>query len=289
MTGDGLQTPRLQRVRLDFPRQTSLDQLPQVFRDTPDVEDFSERFLSLFDAFLADVDEQIERLPALLDTAGVPAPVLPWLGTFLDIAMDPAWDQARRRRVLQAAPKLYRMRGTVDGLRAAIRLVFDVEAVVQEHALERPWAGLGKAMLSSGARLFGPATWRFTLDRSRLDQAPLRSYGQVDLDPFNALAYRFDVFVPLSLDGATGQRLQNLVDAQKPAHTVVRLHGRDAGGFLLGPRLTLGIDTEFRPFDPSVLGDRGGVRLGRGSVLSRGNDSTLNAAIVRFQANLGTN
>jgi phage tail-like protein len=288
MTGDGLQTPRLQRLRLDFPRQTSLDQLPTVFRDTPEVEDFSERFLALFDAFLADVDEQIERLPALLDAAGVPAPVLPWLGSFLDIVMDPAWDQARRRRLIQAAPKLYRMRGTVDGMRVAIRLVFDVEAVIQEHALERPWGSLGNAPLSAGLRLFGPSSWRFALDRSRLGQAPLRSYGQIDLDPFNALAYRFDVIVPLSVEGATGQRLRHLIDAQKPAHTVVRLLGRDNSGFLLGPSLMLGIDTAFQSFEPSVLRDRGGVRLGRGSVLSAGHDTTLDGVTVGSSANLGT-
>ena len=80
MTGDGRQTPRIRRMRIDFPRQTSLDQLPLVFRDSPEAEDFSERFLALFDSFLDDVDEQIARMPALLDVDGVPEGVLPWLG-----------------------------------------------------------------------------------------------------------------------------------------------------------------------------------------------------------------
>lgn len=267
MTGDGRQTPRIRRMRLDFPRQTSLDQMPLVFRDSPESEDFSERFLALFDSFLDDVDEQIARMPALLDVDGVPDSVLPWLGSFLDIAMDPAWDATRRRRLLQAAPKLYRMRGTVDGMRAAIRLVFDVDPVIREAANERAWGALGAVELNGGVRLFGPSQWRFRLDRSRLGRAPLRSVGQVELDPFSSVAYRFDVLVPLRLGPTLRQRVQQLIEAQKPAHTVARL--RDSRGqFLLGGEVNVGIDTILAPFEPSVLGSSGNVRLGRATILS---------------------
>ncbi len=267
MTGDGRQTPRLARMRVDFPRQTSLDQLPAVFRDSPEAEDFSERFLALFDAFLDEVDEHIARLPALLDVDGVPDGVLPWLGSFLDIAMDPAWDAAQRRRLLQSAPKLYRLRGTLDGMRAAIRLVFDVEPVIREAANERAWGGLGHVALTGGVRLFGPSQWRFRLDRSRLGQAPLRSVGQVELDPFAAVAYRFDVRVPLKLDAPLRQRVQKLIDAQKPAHTVARLFDRH-GQFVLGGDVSVGVDTTLGSFEPSILNHGGNVRLGRATILS---------------------
>ena len=253
MTGDGRQTPRIRRLRLDVPRQTSLDQLPLVFRDTPEAEDFSDRFLALFDSFLDDVDDQIARMPALLDIDGVPDAVLPWLGSFLDIAMDPAWDAARRRRLLQAAPRLYRMRGTVDGMRAAIRLVFDVDPVIREAANERAWGALDGVALNGGVRLFGPSQWRFRLDRSRLGRAPLRSFGQIELDPFSSVAFRFDVAVPLRLDPPLRQRLQQLIEAQKPAHTVARLLD-SRGQFVLGGDVSVGIDTMLTPFAPSVLG-----------------------------------
>ncbi len=281
MTGDGRQTPRIRRMRIDFPRQTSLDQLPLVFRDSPEAEDFSERLLALFDSFLDDVDEQIERMPALLDVDGVPEGVLPWLGSFLDIAMDPAWDTARRRRLLQAAPKLYRLRGTVDGMRAAIRLVFDVDPVIREAANERAWGALGAVALGGGVRLFGPSQWRFRLDRSRLGRAPLRSVGQVELDPFSSVAYRFDVLVPLKLSTQLRQRMQLLIDAQKPAHTVVRLLD-SRGQFLLGGEVSVGVDTMLAPFDPSVLGSGGNVRLGRATILSGARAADADA--LRFGA-----
>ena len=292
LTGDGFQTPQVQRLRLDLPRQTSLDQLPAVYRG----DDFSERFLSLFDAFLENVDDSIDALPALLDSSGVPDTVLPWLGHFLDIAMDPAWDAARRRRILQAAPTLYRLRGTVEGMRMAIDLVFDAQAVIQELPVERPWGAVGGIRLSNGVRLFGRSSWRFSIGRSRLSQAPLRSFGNPDRDPFNALAYRFIVLVPLVLDVQTKSRLQQLIDAQKPAHTLVTLRDGE-GAFVLGRQVSLGINTTFKPFAPSVLetvADQqglhiGGLRLGRGAVLSSAPTTSKKGLQLERGAAVGVN
>ena len=177
--------------------------------------------------------------------------------------MDPAWDAERRRRILQSAPKLFRMRGTVDGMRAAIYLVFGVVAVIQELPMERAWGAVGAIRLNSGARLFGQSNWRFRVGRSRLSQAPLRSFGNADRDPLNSLAFRFRVLVPLVLDAQTRGRLEQLVEAQKPAHTLVTLGASDTA-FILGKHIRLGIDTAFQPLAPVVLG--GGsqaVRLGR--------------------------
>src|SRR5262249_1877300 len=136
-------TPVVRRIRLDFPRVTSLDFLPPVYRERPEAEDFTERFLSLFDASIAEMDRAIERAPALLDIEGAPDELLPWLGSFLDVAPDPSWDAERLRKILRAAPELYRRRGTKEGLAEAIRLVFDVEPAIQEMAAERDWGGLG--------------------------------------------------------------------------------------------------------------------------------------------------
>ena len=63
------------------------------------------------------------------------------------------------------------------------------------------------------------------------------------------------------------QRMQQLIEAQKPAHTVARLLD-SRGQFLLGGEVSVGVDTMLAPFDPSVLGSGGNVRLGRATILS---------------------
>src|SRR5262249_7687676 len=151
------------------------ESLPPVYRETPEAEDFTERFLSLFDATIGDLDRAIERGPALLDIDGVPDELLAWLGAFLDIVLDPAWDPVRRRAILHAAPDLYRRRGTVAGLIETIRLVTGATPLIEEFPLERAWGAIGRETRLGAVRLFGRAHTRFRLDASRLCEATIRS------------------------------------------------------------------------------------------------------------------
>lgn len=273
LLGDGLSTPVLRRVRVEFPRSTSLDGLPPVYRDNPRAEDFSERFLALFDAGMAELDAAIEEFPAALDVASARDELLPWLASFHDLVFDTAWDAQRQRRVLRAMPRLYGLRGTVEGLRLAIRLVFDVDAAIQELAPERAWGALGRGNWTrlGMVRLFGQSRARLRTGHSTLGQAPLRSRGNPDLDAVGTGAWRFRVLVPPGQQlssAAAQQRLARLVDTQKPAHTQasVRVGGT---GFVLGLGTAVGIDTSLGPLPGAVLGD-GQLRLGRTAVLRAG-------------------
>jgi phage tail-like protein len=285
LKGGGETTPVVRRVRLDLPRVTSLDFLPPVYRDNPEAEDFTERFLALFDATISDLDRAIERAPAILDSEGVPDEVLPWLGSFLDIVFDPAWAPDLRRRVLRALPELYRRRGTIAGLTAAINLVFGVKPEIQELAAERNWGSVAKAdgtplpaTAHLGAvRLFGKSRARFRLNSSSLSNAPLRSYGNPDHDPLLAQVFRFRVLVPppfRPVSATERQALDRLIASQKPAHTIATIRvGGD--GFILGNTSVVGVDTTLAPLPPTLIGKAGNFRLRRMSILWHGKHGTL--------------
>ncbi|XVU28355.1 phage tail protein [Actinoplanes sp. CA-054009] len=266
LSGDTSHTPALHRIRLDFPRATSADLLPAAFRQDPAADDFTERFLSLFDASLAEIDRVVERHTALLDPAGVPDQALPWLAGLLGLSFEAGWDSDLRRALIAAAPELYRRRGTPWALAEAIRLVFGVTPVIDELARDRRWARIGAGRIGA-VRLFGRSTSRFRLDGSALGAAPLRSFGDPDTDPLTEHAHRFRVLLP---DGtAELDAVRRLVDQQAPAHTrgSVRL-GR--AGFVVGHRSTVGVDTAFVPLPPPVLGGAHPLRLDHGGILRPG-------------------
>jgi phage tail-like protein len=270
--GDGTVTPVVRRVRLDFPRATSLERLPAVYGSDPEAADFSERFLALFDATIEEIDDAITRSPALLDPNGVPDALLPWLGRFFDIALDPAWSDAQRRAIIAAAPALYAARGTVGGLQKVIEMVTGSRPAIEELSQERGFGALGRdTRLRGGTRLFSQARARFRVGSSGLGQAPLRAFGDPASDPFADVAFRFRVLAPpspfLSLPSGT-ERLARLVAGQKPAHTVaaVRVGGR---GLVVGSWSVVGVDTALSPLPPAVLGGpRASIRLGRMGVLA---------------------
>jgi phage tail-like protein len=265
LSGDGTTTPVVRRVRLDFPRSTSLERLPGVFREDVTAADFTERFLALFDASIEDLDRAIERAPALLDAAGVPDEVLPWLGSFLDLAFEGSWTPAQRRAILRAAPSLYRRRGTVAALKEAIALVFGVEPLVEELALQPGFRALGRDARTGGVRLFSRRKSRFLLNRSLLGQSPLRSYGSPDRDPDQQAAFRIRVVLPAGAPGRpTPERLQRFVESQKPAHTLADVSVA-TGAWLVGRASALGVETLLGSAPPPVVGKS--VRLRRDTIL----------------------
>ncbi|WP_428268713.1 phage tail protein [Haliangium sp.] len=285
MSSDSLATPRLRRLRLDMPRVTSAVHLPAVYGDDPDAADFGDRFLSVFDATVASFDEAIERMPELLDVAHTPAEVLPWLARFFDIELDAGWSEDQRRAIIAAAPALYRLRGTPEGLRRAIELVLglpvaaspadatDGRPFIRELSLERPWGGLGRSTQLGAVRLFGRARARFRLGSSGLGASPLHSRGDPAADPIEVVAHRFEVLVPPQ-PGTSPERLrqvlERLVETQSPTHTLgsVRVGG---SGWQVGVTAMVGIDTVSVAPRPAVLASgQGSIRLGRRGVLASG-------------------
>ncbi len=269
--GDGNVTPRLRRARLEFPRATSLEHLPPVFRESGRVEDFAERLLALFDSILADIDSSIEDFPALFDLGDTPDDVLPWIGTLLDVAYDPRWSARVRRRVLRAIPALYAGRGTRQGLRRAIELVFGMTCGIEELGPQRAFAAINFGARLGSVRAFGRASARMRLGASALGRTPLRSFGNPDRDALSADAFRFRVLVPPAMGGSEPltRRLAELVAAQKPAHTVETLRRRRTG-WVVGTGSGVGVDTAFTGLPRPVLGSSGNIRLRRNSILAAG-------------------
>ena len=277
--GDGSATPRVRRIHIDFPRSTSADLLPSIYQEDEAAGAFTERFVSLFDSSLETVAETVRRFPALLDGGRAPAEVLPWIAGFLSIALDESWSVETRRRILRAAPDLFRKRGTLAGLEQAIRLAwFPGESergpAIVEHGFERAWGGVAPATDApprtaarlGATRLFGRASARFTVGSSRIGRTPVMSFGDPAEDAHSTGAFRFSVAVPPT-PGLSRTSLLRLIDGQRPAHTLASVQVGGERSFVLGTSVKLGIDTLLRMPAPMALGDPE-LRLRRGAVLA---------------------
>lgn len=270
LESDGVVTPVVRRIRLDFPRSTSADLLPAAFREDPAADDFTERFLSLFDATIEDIDRVIDRYPGLLDDRTLDAEALPWLGGLLGLAFESGWDTGVRRALIAAAPRLFRGRGTAAAVREAVSIVFGVEPVIDELWAERAWLRVGTDGRLGSARLSGRARGRMRVGAA-LAGAPLNSAGDPYADPLREHAYRLRVSLPArAARPPDPDALARLLRSQTPAHTVAEVH-RGGLGWVLGVRSVLGVDTALEPLPPTVLGPVAGgnpVRLNRQSVLA---------------------
>ena len=97
----------------DEDRSRLLNYLPGIYAD----DFFLDGFLRIFESIWAPLERQIDQLYNYFDPRMTPADFLPWLGTWVDLALDENWPVARRRMLIERAADLYRRRGTAGALR----------------------------------------------------------------------------------------------------------------------------------------------------------------------------
>ncbi|HEV7892165.1 MAG TPA: phage tail protein [Pyrinomonadaceae bacterium] len=126
LKGNGRTTPRLRALRAYYPRFSYLEQyMPAVYREDEVSASFLDRFLSNFEGFYTSLEDRVAAAQSLFDVRSAPAEALEWLAGWFGLALDPTWDETRRRLLIKHAPTFFQARGTVRGLRWALRLALD--------------------------------------------------------------------------------------------------------------------------------------------------------------------
>jgi phage tail-like protein len=91
------------------------------------------RFLMLFESFWKPIEGQIDHLPFYFDPRFTPRELLPWLASWLDLALDERWPEERRRLLIRSAAMLYRKRGTKQGLQRYLEIFTGDQVEIVEH------------------------------------------------------------------------------------------------------------------------------------------------------------
>lgn len=139
LTGNERVTPRITALRAWYPRFSYAEQyLPAIYREELEPASFLDRFLANIEGALTTVEDRIAAAQALIDVRAAPADSLDWLAGWFGVALDPAWDERRRRLFIRHAMTLFAWRGTTHGLRMALALALD--PCIDEALLEPPGA-----------------------------------------------------------------------------------------------------------------------------------------------------
>jgi len=151
LSGNGTTSPRLRALRIWYPRFSYPRRfLPAVYREEQVHGDFLERFLANMEQVNTQIEDRIARVQALLDPRSAPAEALDWLASWFDLALDPAWEERRRRLFIAHALDFFRWRGTPHGLRIALALAF--EPCIDEGLFKDPDAA-GACPYNTGIRI----------------------------------------------------------------------------------------------------------------------------------------
>lgn len=189
-------------LRLRHPRSDLLGRLPAIYTEEAPppayrapYEDrpFFERYLRGFDDVVEPMRAMLADLARRFDADEAPPDLLPWLSTWVSLALDENWPQLKRRRLIKEAVELYRWRGTRRGLARYLELYTGITPEIND----KPFTGM---RLGRDARL-GRAT----------------TLGDV---PPHTFVLTLNVSAPGQVNA---QVVHEIIQANKPAHTAYEL------------------------------------------------------------------
>jgi phage tail-like protein len=248
LRGDGTVSPVLHQMRLEHNPTTLSRHLPAIYRRGGAEQVFLERFLALFQSELDAAADLTNRLPQLFDAQAAPDRFpddwLDWLAGWLAFDLDETWTSAQRRQALSEAFALYSQRGTAAGLRHLIRLYTQATAFVAEPARAASLWSLGESALGFTTMLVpADAQGAVVGTTAVVNQSHLIAEANYGAPLFEDIAHSFcvQVYAADLPNPAAMQRVQQMLEQEKPAHTTYHLCPIEAR-MRVGLQARLGVD-----------------------------------------------
>lgn len=300
LSGDRRTTPEVWAVRVYGSRFSYVENyLPELYQETvfgPEADatlvdgerstpaDFLERFVGNFEGVLTMLEDRVAAAHLLTAPATTPPEALEWLASWIGLALDSAYPEARHRRLLAAAPTLYRQRGTLAGLTLALDIatgdgVRDGRIIVIENwRFRRIVATILGANLAdetnpllAGMVVSGNSYVGDTLVLGDEDKKEFLALFAADLDVtaaeaeviaalFDRLAYRVTILVHNDVQPQEQGLIQRIAALETPAHIITDVQTA-TGSLMVALRSLIGIDTYLSPKRPP-----GPLRLGTSQI-----------------------
>ncbi len=132
LAATGGETPEIRRLRLWMGGDHMSQYLPAVYQG----DDFTYRFLSIFDSMFADMERAIDELPGRIDCDNAEGELLRYLAGWVCVEGGGTAEELRER--IRTALRDYESSCTVEGVRRNIRRLTGREAILLEPAQISP-------------------------------------------------------------------------------------------------------------------------------------------------------
>lgn len=265
LRGTRHKTPRIRSVRAEYPGHQLLRHLPRTLWNELPARDFLFRFLMPMAAMLDEWEAVSTQRHRLLDARITPGDALPWLASFIGLALDPCWPEAVQRRMVQEAAPLFRTRGTVASLRRMIEILTgDAKVVILENFRLRGGGVVGNDIVNESQAVLGVG---FRVG-GLIGDPQVRPLVDVEPTDFDDFAHRFNVTVAAALSDEQLNCVRRLIELHKPAHTAFTLCTAQSG-IRVGVGSHIGLSSvvgQSAGFDPAIVGE---AALGAGFLLGR--------------------
>lgn len=127
-------------VTLWVSRESYIKWLPAIYqRSDTTGRNVVRDVLWLVQHMFGSIDSILDSIHTYFDSYETPSAFLPWLASWSAMLLEPDWPENKKRRLIKKAMELYRLRGTVRGLKLFVSLFTGMEPELVEN--EWPFKG----------------------------------------------------------------------------------------------------------------------------------------------------
>jgi phage tail-like protein len=184
-----------EKVLLGVSRESYIKWLPSMYqRNDINGRNFIRDLLWITQHLFGSMDETLDQVHQFFDPYQAPEKFLPWLASWSAMILDEDWPLPKKRRLIRKAIELYRVRGTVKGLKLFLGMFTGAEPIIREN--EWPFRG-----------------WRIGVTSGI-------GVDTVVLPPVN-LAHAFIIEMPVSYKDVSTEtmvRIHEIIQMEKPAN-----------------------------------------------------------------------
>ncbi len=102
--------------------------LPAIFQE----DEFIQRWMVGFDSVLSPLASTLDNIEAYFDPGIAPQDFVAYLASWVGVELDETWSDDARRELVRRAVELFKIRGTVEGLRQHVAIYAGVEPEIEE-------------------------------------------------------------------------------------------------------------------------------------------------------------
>lgn len=152
----------IEKVKIEFPRVSFIDYLPEVYQSDLDPDSFLARFLSIFQSLYVDLEDEIDNMPSMFDPMHVDPKFLNWIAEWFSIENGFYFSEDKLRILIKEAVDIYKMKGTKESISRMIEIYTGYKPIIVEQfdVTDNDFYNNAKEQIK---RLFGNSIYTFSV------------------------------------------------------------------------------------------------------------------------------
>ncbi len=124
---------KIKSVKIEFPRVSFVDYLPEIYREGEKEDSFLARYLGIFQSIYVDLEDRIDNTPINFDAERTSQDFLNWIADWLSVKNTSIWGEKKLRVLIKEAVSIYKMKGTKASISKIVKEYTGIEPIIVEQ------------------------------------------------------------------------------------------------------------------------------------------------------------